>query len=631
GGEEDENLVLWDGFTLYHLDHFFGVFSTLNPAVIQDINLMNGPFSSRYGARSGGVLEVNGRSGNKLHPRTLIDADLIDVGLLTEGPIGEKTSYLVSFRRSHTDFIRTGFYDELLDRLFSQSVSADPESLVNEEVESDYFYDDLNIKLSHEIGEKDRLSFSLFNGGDSFERNSLYTYETQGSPFQYNDIFDDDSEWGNTGLGLTWTRNASPDKQLYTSLGYSKYSSRYEFSDTQRDFFNGIPIPEKTMTDIDENSVEDITFHHQQTHSMKSNGTLEFGYQFTLLDVENRFLENSSSNNSEVQADTSNVSIQNSLYAERRLAYGENWKLRLGGRLSTNSFNEKLYFEPRLRVDHMISPQWNLHFATGYYIQQIRRVAEQNLFLRQSDRWALSDGDSIPISKSFHSSFGLSWSSSPLTISAEVFYKDLKGVILNQEQNRLLSAFTAENEGISSGDGMVAGLDLLTTYAKGSHSAWLAYSYSFSANSLEDVNDGEEFPSAFNKPHDLKLVYNYRMRDYTVHSQLTASSGYPFTPLLGFFEGPGGDTFLVYGDDLSGRLPSQFRWDMSVSRSFTYKSSTLSLGLGVFNLTDHQNIKNRTYSINQVRDEAPEELKISTIDLELIGISPTFSISLDFR
>ncbi len=112
---------------------------------------------------------------------------------------------------------------------------------------------------------------------------------------------------------------------------------------------------------------------------------------------------------------------------------------------------------------------------------------------------------------------------------------------------------------------------------------------------------------------------------------MIASSGYPYTPVLGFFEGPGGDTFLVYGDDLSARLPSLFRLDVSLNRSFSYRQFDLHLGVGVYNLTDHMNIRSRNYGIAEFRNELSDDLRINTIDLEMIGISPTFSVILDLR
>ncbi|NNC83795.1 MAG: TonB-dependent receptor, partial [Flavobacteriales bacterium] len=307
------------------------------------------------------------------------------------------------------------------------------------------------------------------------------------------------------------------------------------------------------------------------------------------------------------------------------------WSLRAGGRLSYNDYSGNLYLEPRIRVEYRLDPRMSFSLASGNYIQPIRRVAEQNLFLRQPDRWRLSDGDLLPESRSFHTSLGMHYEHKRFQASVEGYYKRLKGVVLNQEQNRLLSAFTVENEQLSIGKGEVIGADLMVNYEQGAHSAWLAYSYTYSANVFEDIDDGDPMPSTYNKPHDIKMVYDYRYRDYTFHSQWTASTGYPYTPVLGVFEGPGGDPFLVYGEELSARLPDQFRWDISLSRHFSLRDMDLHLGAGIFNLTDHRNIRTRTYSTNQVRDEAPEELRINTIDLELIGLSPTFSLRLDFR
>ena len=44
GGTPDENLVLLDGMTVYHVDHFFGVFSAFNPDAVQDVRLFKGVF-----------------------------------------------------------------------------------------------------------------------------------------------------------------------------------------------------------------------------------------------------------------------------------------------------------------------------------------------------------------------------------------------------------------------------------------------------------------------------------------------------------------------------------------------------------------------------------------------------------
>ncbi len=629
GGEEDENLVLWDGFTLYHLDHFFGVFSTLNPSVIQDINLYKGPYGSRYGARSGGVLDVIGKSGNRKNPNTRIDMNLINAGILTEGPVGKNSSYLISFRRSHTDIIQTGFYDDLLDGVFDQSIQNDSEALIGEGVESEFFYHDLNMKWNSEIGRKDRLSLSLFNGGDRFQRSSWYEYDESGTPWTYRDQLDDDSRWVNTGVGAVWTRNHNPSSHSYTSLGFSEYKSSYYFSDEERGFFNGLPKPKRINTDLEENHIKDVTLHHRRSIDLEDGGNMVFGYQYTHLILNTSISDRIFSLGTSYLADSTDISNQHSLFLDRTWRPKDGIQFRAGGRLSSNSFTDKLYIEPRLRIDWQMNSEMALHLASGNYIQQIRRVAEQDLFIRQADRWEMSDGELIPESRTFHSEIGFNYTHRWLNTSVEFFYKRTNGVILNQEQNRTLSSFTAESEGISSGKGTALGFDLLLNLESGAHNAWLSYSYTESANTLEDINNGTAFPSAYNKPHDLKAIYQYKHRDYLIHSQVTASSGYPYTEVLGLFEGPGGDIFIAYDQDLLARLPAIFRWDISVSRTLSMRHNDITIGLGVYNLTDHQNIRSRTYAIPTDRDGQPEDLTIRPIDLELLGLSPTFSVVLE--
>jgi len=44
GGTPDQNLILYDGFTVYHVDHFYGFFSAFNANAIKDVQLYKGGF-----------------------------------------------------------------------------------------------------------------------------------------------------------------------------------------------------------------------------------------------------------------------------------------------------------------------------------------------------------------------------------------------------------------------------------------------------------------------------------------------------------------------------------------------------------------------------------------------------------
>ena len=65
GGTPDQNLLLFDGFTVYHVDHFYGFFSAFNSNAIKDVQLYKGGFEAKYGGRLSSVMELTGKRGQQ--------------------------------------------------------------------------------------------------------------------------------------------------------------------------------------------------------------------------------------------------------------------------------------------------------------------------------------------------------------------------------------------------------------------------------------------------------------------------------------------------------------------------------------------------------------------------------------
>ena len=60
GGTPDENLILYDGMTVYQVDHFFGFFSAFNPDAIKDVKVYGAGFPAEYGGRLSSVIDIVG-------------------------------------------------------------------------------------------------------------------------------------------------------------------------------------------------------------------------------------------------------------------------------------------------------------------------------------------------------------------------------------------------------------------------------------------------------------------------------------------------------------------------------------------------------------------------------------------
>ena len=633
GSEEDENLILWDGFKVYHQNHFFGVFSTLNPNAIKNIQVHKGAYGSRYGGRSGGVLEVTGRTGDLKKRKVKLGIDLIGTDLSAETPLSSTSSLLINVRRSHSDYMGTPLFNELLEKITEQSVANDPEYTLDlSETDPKFFYYDFNLKFTTGLSPRDYLNISLFNGRDYYENKSHYQYSsTDGSPRELNDYFIDDSTWGNTGIGATWTHNMENGRYIYSSVGLSDYSSSYLFSKEEQDFLNGNPLAQDFSSTLQNNELKDLTIEHRQVFP-KEKGNVELGYSMNFLELRYGITDREQGQGLTLLLDSTVNTFNHILYLDREWMLDTRWTIEAGVRGTVNTYTNRLYAEPRVLISYALEKGLSFRTGGGNYIQTIRRSAEQNLFLRQPDHWVLSSRDQFPEARTFQGILGMNWKIKNWQLDIEGFYKKNQGGILNQEQMRFLTPYTSGQEGIVEGRSEIAGVDVFLNYKKAGHDLWLAYSYTASFNYYNAINEGRAFPSIFNKPNDLKMIYSYSYLDYIFSTDLIYSTGYSYTPLLGTFQNDlTGQTFVIYGDDLSARLPDFFRWDLSLQRTFYGERSEWVLGFGIYNVTNQRNVRGRKYNVDQARPDNAEELTISAVDLELIGFTPNFILKFSFQ
>jgi hypothetical protein len=110
GGTPDQNLVLYDGFTIYHQEHLMGVFSAFNTNAIKDVQLHKGGFDAKYGGRLSSVMEIVGKTGNDKEFNIGGDAGFLGFNAFVEVPFkNEKGSFFAAGRRSFQSFMYDKF------------------------------------------------------------------------------------------------------------------------------------------------------------------------------------------------------------------------------------------------------------------------------------------------------------------------------------------------------------------------------------------------------------------------------------------------------------------------------------------------------------------------------------------
>jgi len=188
GGSSDENLVLLDEMNLFNSSHLFGFFSVFNADAIKDVKLYKGGIPAEYGGRISSVLDVRQKEGNANSYQASGGIGLISSRLMVEGPMWDKSSFMIASRRSYGD----------LFLLLSNDESINSNQL--------YFYD-LNMKFNSWIGSKDRVFLSTYSGDDAF---------------RFGDLFS--SSWGNKTLNARWLHLFSDKMVGNLSYNYNNYN-----------------------------------------------------------------------------------------------------------------------------------------------------------------------------------------------------------------------------------------------------------------------------------------------------------------------------------------------------------------------------------------------------------------------
>lgn len=620
GGASDENLLLLDGFTLYHVDHFYGLFSGFNSNSIKNARIHKGVLSAEYGGRGSAVLELTAKNGNLLRPNTRVDLSLMSVSALIESPIlDQQASMMLSFRRSFSDVVFSPLYQSLFNNVYERSIQSSDRSSVdpfNETPPSFYFYD-LHFKVGFETSQRDRFALSFFSGQDQLD----LSYEDLSSDsrlrVQYNDL----SEWGNLGVSGKWSRQWRPDHFTNATLGYSSYQSALFGFDVQDNRFIGFV----DTVFFDRNTrLDDATFRLDHTWNQEHH-ELKAGFHLTNYSIDNQSL------NEGISGVGQEGSAQLfSLYGQDTWKKNEHFEVLGGWRLNAYSRRQGMSINPRLLVKWMPKKNWEWRAGLGVNEQFIRRVQRQNLLLNTADQWTLASGDEgVPSLRSRQITGGFSWSKAAWKLELDGFWVMKEGVV---EDVQLLNGLTPplSNQDYLFGEGMVLGGELLLKRERGRHNAWLAYTLSYNQNDFQLPAD-DFIPARFLETHELKAVYLFRSGPWKASAIWVYGSGIPTTNYLGNY-----DVNLLpnqtsnwpgFGAVLGDRLPAYHRLDLSVDYAFSLRGANVFAGLSCFNVYDRLNVRDQQFYVSGLTQDG---LSVELSQLAYLGFTPSIQISVQW-
>lgn len=584
GSSADQNLVLYDGFTLYNLDHFFGVFSALNPYVIKDIQVYRGGFDSRYGERVAGIVDITSKSGNQLKPEFYGGINLISANLTTEIPVSEKFTIVAAGRRAYSDIYSTWLTDALLASKMAQSPPPLLPGKDVTEIEPEFYFSDVNLKLTYNPSQNENISLSLYGAKDYLNSSSIS--ERQRVITNTEDI----NKWGNYGFGLSWKKQWNANSFTNIQAGHSGYFNDYSNNtvlsgDTAQIIRPVQPDPVNYLTN-ETNDLTDYFISVQNKYLLNRIHQFELGAAMKY----NQFKFYKDASTDVVYNNLENASMLYSAYFQDRMTINK-WAIKPGFRINYYDKTNKIYLEPRFAASYKTDNGIIYKMAVGRYFQYLNKSTTEQSYGYNRDFWVLADDDQHPVISSNHFIAGASYETKHFFFDVEAYYKSVDGLqeylfFWNPKGNKsALAAPKPPTPGLSrfiSGTGNAYGIDFLAKYETGNFTSWLAYSLSKATQNFAEINKGYDIPAQFDQTHQLKWTNIYSLKKWNFSTLTLYTTGQPYVESTS--KDNNFNTTRVYN-----RLPDYFRIDLSANYNFNIKNVNIKPGVSLLNALNTSN------------------------------------------
>lgn len=555
GGAADQNLILFNGGTIYNPSHMFGIFSAFNSDVVSDVQLYKSSIPVEYGGRISSVMDVNTRDGNSKKVTGSVGLGLLTSHAHIEGPLGKKTTFILGGRTTYSNWI--------LD-LLPKKTSEYSGSTAN--------FQDVNLGISHKVNDRNSLHVYGYFSRDKFQFRNDTT-------FNYHNI----------NASIKWRSVLNERSTMNLSAGYDEYGNQL----TQgSDFY----ISRLTT------SIRQVFTKLNFKTTTDSGHTFQYGGDLIAYDLDPGHTTPMGDISYTVEKA---LPKQNAL--EPALYFGDAWriseKISLDGGLRYSGFKnldgKNFYHAPELRVSGKYSFRENISVKAGFNsMRQYIHLISNTITISPMDTWTLCT-DNIKPQDGWQAAGGFYWTigDGAVDISMEGYYKQMRNYP-DYKSGAVLSMNPNLAESLVATRGKSYGAELMVKKNNGKLTGWLSYTYSraflqeMEDRGIETINGGNWYSAPQDKPHDLKVVGNYKFTHrYSFSFDLDYSSGKPITIPVGIFTYGGGQK-IAYSSRNGYRIPDYFRLDLAfnIEPSHYLKAFThMSLTFGVYNVTGRKN------------------------------------------
>lgn len=583
GSDQWGNLVLLDEAVVYNPNHALSFFSVFNNDAIQKVNLYKSYFPLTYGGRSSAVIDVRMREGNSKERKGQMTIGTIASKVLLEGPFkNKKGSYLISARGAYPGAVLS-----LLGTYRLQGTEM-------------YFYD-VNAKVNRVLNDRNRIYFSLYNGGD----HTLFSRLIKGYGMN----------WGNTTGTFRW--NHVINEKLYSNCSaiFSSYYYRY------RSLMDGLRYTWKAH-------MQSYQLKYDMEYTPSNILKIKMGAALNAFTTMPGSVDKYGENSNIFPYTMKRRQMQDiAFYGEAGWNLGNGFALNGGLRLSAlyahavEPYKARLFILPEPRVELSYMPDKKNSFSVSFNqsLQTLHMLSTSSVGL-PSDVWLPVNSKLKPSTmRQVTLGYEREMLDGAYTCSVEGYYRKSTEVADYKDNANLFLNDRLEEQLLFGGISKGYGVECYLAKNRGTLTGKISYTYSKSRNRIEGIEGGKEYPSAMDRPHNLKVFLNCALsRSWDLSSTFSYHSGMNLTLPVGQYYY---DQYIyyIYSSRNGYRAPAFHQLDFSIA----YHSRRSAITLSVINVYNRKNV----FTMYASRDGGDES---QGYKMYLYGVLPSLSYRLNF-
>lgn len=622
GGGPSENVFYLDGVEIPTINHFAtqgssgGAIGVINPDFVQEISFYSGAFPANRTNALSSVMEIRQKDGSQDRVHAKLSVGASDAAVTVDGPMGKKSTFIVSARQSYLQFLFKAIGLPFLPT-----------------------YNDFQLKYKYKIDKNNELTFIGIGAIDDLVLNTgLQTTGTEEQKYllSYLPVY---KQWNYTVGGVyKHFGNNYIDTWVLSRSMLRNTNFKYLDNDESKDKISNY------MSDEAANKLRVERDYPYMDVKLKVGAGLNYTH-YTNNTFRNVFIDGAPR---VLTYDTRLNLLGYQLFAQVSDEFiDQKLKLSLGVSTVGNNFNENMknpinQLSPRLSATYGMSDKWDFNANIGRYVSQ---PAYTTMGFKNNDGEFVNRNEQLKYIASNQAIVGFEYRPDDnMRLSLEGFYKHYNNYPLSVSEGVSIASKGADygevgdEEIISTGKGRAYGVEFLYKILEWNNIN-VTSTYTFFRSEFTD-KDNIYRPSSWDTRHMLNLIGNYKFKkSWNIAMRWRFIGGAPYSPIdeeLSKDRAAWAVTnrsYLDYDNFNSLRLSNTHSLDVRIDKEFYFNKWVLNLYADVQNAYNFKSERPPIYTNKDMNGEVlkdpsgnPEKQDLRILKSSLGNILPTVGI-----